>query len=476
MSKVHKTMLSLLVLGAVLILGACASAGGSQALQVSGTVETRQVVISSDLGGPIAEVDVQEGDSVEVGDMLLRLDDSTYQAQQAQAEAGLEAARGQLAAVQAQDKAAKAGVAAAQANLDAAQAQLDLTRAGALLEDNTSGKNAWVVNVPDAFDRPGWYFDQGEQIDAAQKLVESASADLQDALDAVDELLRQPEFASVAQAEGDLAQARAAYLLADQMRREPVSGENAAEVRQALRDRFDQAEQALTDAQDRVDGLLSDETAQTLLDRRIDLSLARERYRLALEGYYGLLTGEQSLRVQAARGQVDAASAAVTQAQASAEAAYAGVSQAQQAVDQAQAALDLIQVQIDKLTLRSPISGVVLTLAAAEGEMLLPGTPALTLGKVDELTITVYIPEDRYGEVSVGDQAQVSADSFPGQTFAARVTRIADQAEYTPRNVQTKEERQTTVYAVELTLLEGQDQLKPGMPADVTFEAAGAGS
>ncbi len=174
--------------------------------------------------------------------------------------------------------------------------------------------------------------------------------------------------------------------------------------------------------------------------------------------------------MQAAQAQVDAASAAVTMAQAAAEAAEAGVSQAEQALALAQAALDQVDAQIEKLTLRAPIAGVVLTLASEQGEMLLPGTPALTLGQLDQLTITVYIPEDRYGEVSIGDQAQVSADSFPDQAFAARVTRIADQAEYTPRNVQTKEERQTTVYAVELTLLEGLDQLKPGMPADVTFE------
>jgi len=168
---------------------------------------------------------------------------------------------------------------------------------------------------------------------------------------------------------------------------------------------------------------------------------------------------------------VDAAQAAVAQAQAAAEAAHAGVSQAQQVVDQAQAALDLSRAQVEKLTLRAPVDGVVLTLASEQGEMLLPGTPALTLGQLAELTITVYIPEDRYGEVSIGDKARVGADSFPDQTFVAQVTRIADQAEYTPRNVQTKEERQTTVYAVELTLLEGRDQLKPGMPADVTFGA-----
>jgi HlyD family secretion protein len=475
MSRVLRTPSLILILILALVLGACSSSGGGKTLQASGTVESRRVVISSDLGGEVVELNVQEGDRVQAGDVLLLLDDTLYAVQRAQAEAGLEAAMRQQAAAQAQDNAAKAGVAAAQANLDAAQAQLDLARAGALLDQNAGGFRPWVLDVPGAFDRPGWYFDPSEQIDAAQSLVDSASADLQDALDALAELLRGADYTGVAQAEADLAQARATYVLADQMRREAVSGDDASDVRSALRETFDQAEQTLTDAQARMDDLLGDDAAQTLLERRIDLSLARERYRLALEGYYALLTGEQSLTVQAAQAGVDAAAAAVTQAEAAAEAAYAGAESAGQAVDQAQSALDLVQAQIEKLTVRAPITGTILTVSTTRGETLLPGTPALTLGKLDDLTITVYIPEDRYGEVSLGGEAQVSADSFPGQTFKAKVTRIADQAEYTPRNVQTKEERQTTVYAVELTLLEGLDQLKPGMPADVVFESGGGG-
>jgi HlyD family secretion protein len=478
MSRVRKPFSFTLTLVLALLLGACAStgSGSSRELQASGTVETRQVVIGSDLGGEVAEVDVQEGDRVEEGDALLRLDDTLYEAQRAQAEAGLGMANGGLAAAQAQASAAQVGVALAEAGLKTAQVQLEAARAVAVLDPRTAGQRPWIAAVPGDFDRPGWYFDQGERIEAAQRVIDQASADVREALDALDELLGGADFTEVARAEDDLAQARAAYVLADQMRREPVSGDDAAEVRRALREAFDQAEQDLADAQDRMEGLLGSEAAQSLLKHRIDLSVTRERYRLALEGYYTLLTGDESLGVQLAQSQVEAAGEAVTQAKAAYEAALSAATQAQQAVDQAQAVLDLVDAQLEKLTLRAPISGVVLTLATTRGEMLLPGTPALTLGKLDVLTITVYIPEDRYGEVSIGDQAQVSADSFPGQTFSARVTRIADQAEYTPRNVQTKEERQTTVYAVELTLLEGLDQLKPGMPADVVFNLDGGGS
>ena len=93
----------------------------------------------------------------------------------------------------------------------------------------------------------------------------------------------------------------------------------------------------------------------------------------------------------------------------------------------------------------------------------------MTIAQLDTLTVTVYISEDHYGEVSLGQNASLSVDSFPDETFSATVTRIADQAEYTPRNVQTKEERQTTVYAIELSVENLDGKLKPGMPVDVTF-------
>ena len=93
----------------------------------------------------------------------------------------------------------------------------------------------------------------------------------------------------------------------------------------------------------------------------------------------------------------------------------------------------------------------------------------MTIGQLDKLSITVYVPEDQYGEIKLGDSAVVSVDSFPDEFFDAIVTRIADQAEYTPRNVQTEEDRKTTVFAVELSVTDPGGKLKPGMPADVNF-------
>jgi HlyD family secretion protein len=103
------------------------------------------------------------------------------------------------------------------------------------------------------------------------------------------------------------------------------------------------------------------------------------------------------------------------------------------------------------------------------GEFVQPGSAAITMANLDDLTITVYIPEDRYGEIHIGQEATVTVDSFPGQTFTATVTKIADQAEFTPRNVQTVEGRSATVYAVKLKVNDPEGRLKLGMPADVVF-------
>jgi HlyD family secretion protein len=91
------------------------------------------------------------------------------------------------------------------------------------------------------------------------------------------------------------------------------------------------------------------------------------------------------------------------------------------------------------------------------------------MANLNEMTITVYVPEDQYGNISLGQKATVTVDSFAGEAFDAVVIRIADQAEFTPRNVQTVEGRSSTVYAIKLKVTDTEGRLKIGMPADVTF-------
>jgi HlyD family secretion protein len=185
------------------------------------------------------------------------------------------------------------------------------------------------------------------------------------------------------------------------------------------------------------------------------VSVAYERLQTAQDSLSALQKGDNSP-------QQAAATAALEQAK-------SGAQQAQDAVTQSQANLDLLNAQMDKLEVKAPQDGVILSRNIEPGEFVQPGAEALSMADISSLTITVYVPEDRYGQISLGQNASVSVDSFPGTQFTAQVSFISDQAEFTPRNVQTVEGRSSTVYAVKLKVFDPQGKLKPGMPADVIF-------
>lgn len=119
--------------------------------------------------------------------------------------------------------------------------------------------------------------------------------------------------------------------------------------------------------------------------------------------------------------------------------------------------------------LRAPFDGVVLYRSVEPGEIAAAGAPLITVADLSDLSLTVYVPEDRYGRITLGQTYPVTVDSFPGEVFQGAVRAIADKAEFTPRNVQTTDSRKTTVFAIRLDLPAESGKLKPGMPADVQF-------
>ncbi|RLC90017.1 MAG: hypothetical protein DRI37_02505, partial [Chloroflexi bacterium] len=138
-------------------------------------------------------------------------------------------------------------------------------------------------------------------------------------------------------------------------------------------------------------------------------------------------------------------------------------------VRQAEAEANVLRVQIEKCTLTSPLDGIVLEQTLRAGELAAPAATILTLADLREVTLEVYVPENRIGHVQLGQPVQVTVDSFPGRVFAGQATHIGDQPEFTPRNVATAEGRLNTFYAVEIHLPNPEGLLKPGMPADATF-------
>ena len=140
------------------------------------------------------------------------------------------------------------------------------------------------------------------------------------------------------------------------------------------------------------------------------------------------------------------------------------------AADAAQARLEEAQIVLADLTIRSPASGAVTMRLADLGEVVNAGTPLLEVVDLDRLYLKVFVPEVDIGKVRIGLPAQIYIDAFPDMPFAAEVKYIASRAEFTPKEIQTPDERVKLVYAVKL-YLEGnpEHRLTPGLPADAVI-------
>ncbi len=125
-----------------------------------------------------------------------------------------------------------------------------------------------------------------------------------------------------------------------------------------------------------------------------------------------------------------------------------------------------INATIDNAAILSPINGVVLEKNLEIGEIVFPGTPVLTIADITDTWIKIYVNEIQMGRVKLGQAAFVSVDSYPNKKFKGRVTSISSKAEFTPKTIQTADERVKLMFAVKITVPNPKQELKPGMPAD----------
>jgi len=377
---------------------------------VSGFIEGDEITVAAEVGGRIEAVAVDEGDSVTKGQELVRLDRATLDAQIAQAQAARATAQAQLAQV-------KAGARAE----DIRQAEAALAQA---IANRDGAKRAWenaaaVRDTPQELDL---------RIAAAEAQLKAAKYQIE-----------------VAQANAITAKTRV----------DAAGGvDQSSPNGKALVNQWWAAEATLQAAQATYEG------AQKNLKILNDM---RSRP-LALNP-----------QVDAAKAQYDAAATAVDIAQARLDATKAGptkeqVNVAEAVVKQAEAALNVLQVQSSKMTLKSPASGIVTRRVAHTGEIAAPNALLLTIANLETVKLTIYVPETQIGNIKIGDAILIQVDSFPGKVFQGKVIFIASQAEFTPRNVQTKTERVNTVFAVKVQIPNPQMELKPGMPADAALK------
>jgi len=376
----------------------------SPALKASGVVEIMEISISTEIGGRVSEVFVEEGSEVTVGDTLFSIDDEELQLQRKQV-----VVNGEAAIVGAELAVLQARQALKELNenwpIQAAQYQVELAQARDALKDAN-----YYQTVRQEGNR------------ASSNTINAAEANLILANEEVDRAEQAYDHAS---GEGSKALALSNLSAAKQHR---------DSIQRNLNWYFGtptEIEQAMLNA---------------------DVALAEARVNEASQEFEKWKDGPDPDAVALAR-------ANVTNAEALLELAEV----------QSESQLRSIDLMLENAIIKAPVDAVVLTHSVERGEVIVPGVAVMTLGNMERMTITVYLAENQYGQVSVGDIASVTADSFPGEAFDAEVVRIADEAEYTPRNVQTEEERQTTVYAVELRVDDPAGKLKPGMPADVVF-------
>jgi len=188
-------------------------------------------------------------------------------------------------------------------------------------------------------------------------------------------------------------------------------------------------------------------------------------------------------RARAAHAQVSAQNNAVAAAQGRLQAARAVADKTQRGfrsedIAAARAEFRLAQGQLQEAEarwaereVRAPASAVVETMDLRPGDLLAANSPVAQLLEADQLYLMVYVPETRIGAVSIGHAAKIHVDTYPGETFNARVEQIRQQSEFLPRNVQTREERVHQVIGVRLRVENPDRRLRAGVSADVQFES-----
>jgi HlyD family secretion protein len=215
------------------------------------------------------------------------------------------------------------------------------------------------------------------------------------------------------------------------------------------------AEQSLEAARKTVVADMADR-AQRELDQRRRNALWRQ----------GVVSREEFDRADTALRQSDA----MLQRDRALETARAGdVELARAGIRNAREQLRLARILLGYTVLRAPFAGVILVRQAELGEVMLPGTPLVTLADLDHVWLRAYVRETDLGRIRWGQAAVIRTDTFPDRRYAGRVSFISSKAEFTPKSVETHAERVTLVYRIRIDVGNPAHELKPGMPADATI-------
>lgn len=401
--------------------------------------------LSFEIGGDVAEILVREGDAVQAGDTLIRLDSKELDNALVQAQASVASAQAAVAAAQADRQQAQAAVATAQDAVAIAQAQLALVQAGARTEDIAAARS---------------------RLAAAESAAAQAAAGRDEALDIGTPAQIQAAESEVAKALAVLKPLQQQYddilgacvELPDGSDYCPLYGP----VEEITRAQVQAAQAALAAAQAGLDQLNAGptETQRKVADAAVTLAeTQRDAARAELDL---LLAGATPEQVEQASIAVEQAQAGVQLAQVQEEKAGISVQAAEAALLQAQVKVRAIQANIDRTVVRAPFSGDIVSLDARTGEQAAPGIPVITLAELGHWQVeTVDLTELFIAQVAAGTPVRITVDALPGHTLTGRVTEIA---------LVSNQYQGDIVYRVLIDLDEPGDlPLRWGMTAQVDF-------
>lgn len=457
------------------------SGPATEPLRASGVIQAQQISIASEFGGLIDEIPVEEGAFVAAGNLVAQLDTGLIDGQIAVAEALVTTAEMGLAQARAGARPGKVAVAEAQAH----QAQAALTAAQRAVTDTLL-----LIDSPQDIDLQIAVL--RAQIASAYEQHAQAVA-LKDAVEVAKERFEKAytEFDGGGRTRFEVAEGTLEDLIRDTLPDElseklpvdfgdnlPGTGEYTIEVRDyelhldngnyqlyawknivfpmeatLLPNQWWQAWVGVNAATARKEGL------EAQLKQLIALRANPQDMHTQLDEMTAL-ESQLEAQMMMAEVQVDALQAGLTPEELTAIEAK---------VNQARTGLQALMTQRDMMVLTTPISGTVVDILLREGEVAAQGAAIIAVADLADLTLTVYVPETRLGDIWVDQIVDVRIDSFPQRTFHGTVRAISDNAEFTPRNVTTVEERQNLVFAVSIRINNENGVLKPGMPADVVF-------
>ncbi|MBI2248133.1 MAG: efflux RND transporter periplasmic adaptor subunit [Armatimonadetes bacterium] len=376
-------------------------------VEATGTIEATQVAIASTIPGRIARLHAVEGQTVQAGAALVELEGRELSAQLDQSRAAVAASRARLAQAQAalalQRRQVGAQIAHARAALDAARARVEQA-------------------------------EESEQLTASQARLSVAQAE------AVFQTARANRDAAEAQLDRtaqDLARSEALFR-EGAIGAQQVDGTRAAH--RAAQAQYDAAQRAVQQAEAAL-GIARENRRQVQI-RTQEIGATRAQYRQAQAQLDLALAGEEAIAQR--RADVEAAAAAV---------------------GQAEAGVRVLHAQQENLFVRAPRTGTVVAVHAQEGEIVGASAPILTIAYLDSVWVRVFLPLPRLGQIRLGSTAEVTTEAASGQVFTGTISEISQQAEFTPKNVQTAEERVKLVFSVKITIANSGNVLKPGMPA-----------